>query len=202
MVVPARAGVDPQPAAPGAPRVRGPRASGGGPDAVRWRREYARWSPRERGWTLRSAGQWDAQAVVPARAGVDPARSGCTATCTGGPRASGGGPPAVSYPAASSRWSPRERGWTASPTSTPCPEAVVPARAGVDLARAPPDDPSTCGPRASGGGPCYLIHRETGAMWSPRERGWTAPRLRGPVPDRVVPARAGVDLLSMSASVA
>src|SRR5690606_15125054 len=72
---------------------------------------------------------------------------------------------------------------------------VVPARAGVDPRRTGRPDRSTRGPRASGGGP--LVHRPDPSSqgWSPRERGWTSSRDTDVANGRVVPARAGVDLI-------
>src|SRR5690606_41121260 len=111
------------------------------------------WSPRERGWTLRADGQWDAQAVVPARAGVDRRENPGPSAPRCGPRASGGGPANLRKIQNNAVWSPRERGWTPATEQRDEEQGVVPARAGVDPDRRRSGRWRARGPRASGGGP-------------------------------------------------
>ena len=70
---------------------------------------------------------------------------------------------------------------------------VVPARAGVDLARFLISRSSARGPRASGGGPFANGRVQQMIVWSPRERGWTDFERTYSYSGNVVPARAGVD---------
>src|SRR5690606_10435107 len=108
-----------------------------GPPRSRQIRRASRWSPRERGWTGGGRVLRHVTAVVPARAGVDLSHEAPRRADVGGPRASGGGPRRCRRAAPRPPWSPRERGWTRGIGELPQGGDVVPARAGVDPARAP-----------------------------------------------------------------
>ncbi len=112
-VVPAQAGVDRPGSRPRSCRWRGPRAGGGGPNAVMSSSPIQEWSPRRRGWTVPHPARVHGWTVVPAQAGVDRSSARASARPAGGPRAGGGGPFLPPPPGGVGGWSPRRRGWTA-----------------------------------------------------------------------------------------
>ncbi len=151
VVVPARAGVVPPPSPSSTSSSCGPRACGGGPNAVVAAGTGPQWSPRVRGWSQRGRRCRHRPSVVPARAGVVPSRTCSRPTRTCGPRACGGGPATGSSRTPSASWSPRVRGWSRRRrTRRPTPP-VVPA---------------------CGGGPLTAVLTPLPPPWSPRLRGW------------------------------
>jgi len=171
-VVPARAGVGRRTNSRIVAPTCGPRASGGGPRCRPPEPVICSWSPRERGWAEQKVVNARIDAVVPARAGVGPPPPATRSPPIGGPRASGGGPGLSRSSSNLHGWSPRERGWAAVRGEPERAVRVVPARAGVGRPRPTPIRGSTCGPRASGGGPAVEMLERKRGQWSPRERGW------------------------------
>ena len=191
-VVPARAGVIRGDGMPAMDVPGRPRASGGHPSAETSHVAVMLSSPRERGSSPIDCCSMPVPHVVPARAGVIP-RATCAAwlTCCR-PRASGGHPRPASRRAPEQASSPRERGSSAVRARGLPDRRVVPARAGVILARTPHDSRSPCRPRASGGHPWTPLTTRVAAGSSPRERGSSSWSPTPTFPTVVVPARAGV----------
>ncbi len=170
----------------------GLRASGGGPLVFEEGAAFLEWSPRERRWSACARDCHPPPQVVSARAEVVRDSMPATAAHECGLRASGGGPPIRRALRPTSRWSPRERRWSALRHRQGHRPEVVSARAevvrGVRRAAWPP-----CGGlRASGGSP--PAHRTHGGpmRWSPRERRWSVPGIPGLQEGWVVSARAEV----------
>ena len=156
------------------PAPRAPRASGDGPHHCGHFCVVQLCSPRERGWSGCLRLRRLLCRVLPARAGmVRPCwlpRS-CTSRaprasgdgpgyeggpgCGGGcaPRASGDGPPLINAFVLTQMCSPRERGWSRRADSVADHVAVLPARAGMVLARTSGIRSKEGAPRASGDGP-------------------------------------------------
>ncbi len=191
-VVPARAGVFRPWRAPCTAPRGGPRASGGVPYPAGSRSATARWSPRERGCSALHRRGRIVEAVVPARAGVFRWRSACRRPRRSGPRASGGVPAQGAAGGLLLGWSPRERGCSGAPMPELSTARVVPARAGVFRATSRAPIRASRGPRASGGVPMREPSWDDAEVWSPRERGCSAPDRPESPPCTVVPARAGV----------
>ncbi len=73
---------------------------------------------------------------------------------------------------------------------------MLPARAGMAPASAGTGAPSARAPRASGDGPAVTAASRYGCQCSPRERGWPLTEQLGLPVDLVLPARAGMALVS------
>ena len=172
IVVPADAGVVPA-ATRGPSRLRGrPRGRGGGPPVTGCTKVSPGSSPRTRGWSLRST-----------RTGRCPRSR---------PRGRGGGPAAKGIPDAARRSSPRTRGWSPPLDDGPVQPDVVPADAGVVPSSARRRRSGPGRPRGRGGGPRRGETMTAKVLSSPRTRGWSSARARGPARRAVVPADAGV----------
>ncbi len=72
VVVPAHAGVVPTRNSVSVTTACGPRARGGGPDALGLEVPKSEWSPRTRGWSVEWMADKARETVVPAHAGVVP----------------------------------------------------------------------------------------------------------------------------------
>jgi len=192
-VCPARAGIDLSSLFGALTRPGLPRASGDRPQPRESPLVIVMSAPRERGSTLAHREGGRAEPVCPARAGIDRSCGGCGDGPEGLPRASGDRPwdKVDNYDRMPS--APRERGSTRLGRRRGPQGDVCPARAGIDPAGSCSNPGRTRLPRASGDRP-----REDGRdvyveESAPRERGST-PRPRDPRrPDRVCPARAGID---------
>ena len=195
-VSPARAGMDhgPRPASGGSSGF--PRTRGDGPAGPVHIYSGDGFPPHARGWTCRPCPHLQPRWVSPARAGMDlpalPALSTSTAAM-GFPRTRGDGPAGPVHIYSGDGFPPHARGWTVVTRARQAIERVSPARAGMDRR-----DPGAAGhragfPRTRGDGPCRLRSPTPRGPFPPHARGWTlTPR---PVlgPDRVSPARAGMD---------
>ena len=89
-------------------------------------------------------------------------------------------------------FSPRERGWSDLDHVPRRNALVLPARAGVVRVSLYIRLGRLGSPRASGGGPSTTAMFLAFALFSPRERGWSAARTAARPPTPVLPARAGV----------
>ena len=129
-------------------------------------------SPRLRGWSLLDAEDRDARTVVPAPAGVVHGHFS---------------------PRLPARWSsPRLRGWSPVGDDTAGGGQVVPAPAGVVPLGLGGVVLAERRPRACGGGPTRVTPMSRSSSSSPRLRGWSLHHHRLGLPQRVVPAPAGV----------
>ncbi len=198
-VVPARAGVILDSVSHRYRRPRRPRASRGHPPVAPPTISSVTSSPRERGSSSRRIRVAGWRPVVPARAGVIPSTARRTASRPCRPRASGGHPGTAGCRSSRHRSSPRERGSSyVSGGHGPFP-GVVPARAGVIPAGRSTVTGTSSRPRASGGHPRYGSASADVDMSSPRERGSSGLTRTQGARWGVVPARAGVILISCAA---
>ncbi len=191
-VVPARAGLFPEPIQPDRQRCSGPRACGAVPVShAKWAL-FDWWSPRVRGCSRVHVQQPVGGLVVPARAGLFPGQRVLRGSGVRGPRACGAVPQNVQSAVVGSAWSPRVRG--CSPIGLRVDQAlvVVPARAGLFPTAPRRCQPPERGPRACGAVPGQAGAGELSGWWSPRVRGCSRYIARAREADGVVPARAGL----------
>ncbi len=199
-VGPAPAGVVRRTPSPSCSPGGRPRASGGGSTRPAAVRPVGGSAPRQRGWFAPRPARRDVVPVGPAPAGVVPAPP-CTARRRARrPRASGGGSASEHRARLDRPSAPRQRGWFAWTMGVHGLGLVGPAPAGVVLQNLSHRHPSTCRPRASGGGSfgaqAYLQVMSS----APRQRGWFVPHVRFDVHPNVGPAPAGVVPRSASGS--
>ncbi len=135
-MLPAPAGVVPEPARQLDRARRAPRACGGGPTVRLAMLSAPVCSPRLRGWSFWRQHGCQAAAVLPAPAGVVPPRRPASASRRSAPRACGGGPAPGAVRPARGMCSPRLRGWSPDwPSSSrscrvlPAPARMVPTPA-------------------------------------------------------------------------
>ena len=116
----------------GEPVHRGaPRACGDGPRTAVTLAAQDGCSPRLRGWSHADRGRSDQQLVLPAPAGMVPRPLPGNSDSTSAPRACGDGPSGPSRRRASSRCSPRPRGWSRLHVDVRRQGPVLPAPAGM-----------------------------------------------------------------------
>ncbi len=130
--------------------------------------------------------------VFPARAGMFPELWRLRRVCVRFPRASGDVPVSGLSLAMMPRFSPRERGCSASRGTTVKPRRVFPARAGMFPSNCPLAPTVARFPRASGDVPISgrtLVHTH---RFSPRERGCSLRHRIQRATNSVFPARAGM----------
>ncbi|CCH29285.1 hypothetical protein BN6_19655 [Saccharothrix espanaensis DSM 44229] len=191
-VFPARAGVvrrhHPHPDPTGSL----PRASGGGPRSHRPWRTSLRSSPRERGWSRAQYPSYAYQRVFPARAGVVPPPAPAGSPATGLPCASGGGPVGRELWLHHSMSSPRERGWSSSPSCATSPRKSSPRERGWSLPAVQRLGWRRVFPARAGVVPRTRSRGSPTPTSSPRERGWSCRGGGGSIWAAVFPARAGV----------
>ncbi len=192
-VSPARAGIDPCGSSRVACHCRFPRARGDRPIDGEIGRVHKEFPPRARGSTPHGPILQVGRAVSPARAGID-RRPGPTAACRGSfPRARGDRPHSRAFSAQVPWFPPRARGSTAAIISPRRRMVVSPARAGIDPGRHGEEVPRRRFPRARGDRPSDGPRRRPAGRFPPRARGSTAGSREPALPDRVSPARAGID---------
>ncbi len=171
-VVPAQAGLVPEPGSRLRPRPGRPRAGGVGPPGLFGSTIEVESSPRRRGWS---------PGLI--RIALSPESR---------PRAGGVGP-TWDEPALVPPWSsPRRRGWSRAVPAAAIPADVVPAQAGLVHHRSTSGTRSLCRPRAGGVGPTARQRLWTKSGSSPRRRGWSAGQPQGSLNVSVVPAQAGL----------
>ncbi len=127
-----------------------------------------------------------------------PSASGCSWRRV--PRASGDGPETRPVEASAVWCSPRERGWSGRRARRALIHPVFPARAGMVRRRRRRRRRTRGVPRASGDGPSCRSSWSPCRLCSPRERGWSAHRMRRAGARCVFPARAGMVLRTCSLS--
>ena len=197
---PARAGMDP-PRSPAILRPVGfPRTRGDGPACIRRFRLHQRLPPHARGWTAGDLLQQGKRRASPARAGMDPSRSASSGCRCSFPRTRGDGPHIYYAHMADITFPPHARGWTHPHQQHRGPAHVSPARAGMDPWCGPPTSTCSSFPRTRGDGPTWDSRTATPTAFPPHARGWTRQVDDAGLPDRVSPARAGMDLLSRSSA--
>ena len=196
-VVPAHAGVIPgrRPKAwtrPGRPRTRG----GHPREAAVYQPEDGS-SPHTRGSSRRRGAGAEACRVVPAHAGVIPTRAPATRLSSRRPRTRGGHPALTIGVDWMERSSPHTRGSSRVGLDAGRCLDVVPAHAGVIRRASTSSGRASSRPRTRGG------HPHTRAL--PKRQGWSSPHTRGsshgysghPAAQVVVPAHAGVILMTV-----
>ncbi len=170
-----------------------PRARGDRPGPTAKRKDAALASPRTRGSTRASRCTRAARRGFPAHAGIDRGRLRRARGAHRLPRARGDRPMTGERLATQARASPRTRGSTAEFPRAPRTRAGFPAHAGIDLQRKLGSGEGARLPRARGDRPLYVTEDRPGDKASPRTRGSTLPRDRGPEVDPGFPAHAGID---------
>ena len=192
-VSPARAGMDPRDSIRLSAGLSFPRTRGDGPSPPPRKRASDGFPPHARGWTQRRDLVRGFVAVSPARAGMDRSRISLELDWKRFPRTRGDGPSRTDFVPKAVRFPPHARGWTLMVNGPFNVWVVSPARAGMDRLRKATGDRDSRFPRTRGDGPCRLRSPTPRGPFPPHARGWTlTPR---PVlgPDRVSPARAGMD---------
>ena len=199
---PARAGMDPPPAARRTAATWIPRTRGDGPAEIYGETVAEVDSPHARGWT-RIAGPG---AGFPARAGMDPVSTAPGDSPSRIPRTRGDGPLVELRGRVETSDSPHARGWTrAAPPGVRAGNGF-PARAGMDPLPGGPREGLGGIPRTRGDGPADGSNAKFSPEDSPHARGWTGPRRHGGGGrrwtlgggrrvhhDHGFPARAGMD---------
>ena len=131
VVLPAHAGMVPDPGRVTVFLNSAPRARGDGPCPRRWRARSPRCSPRTRGWSPRRDPDRQLPAVLPAHAGMVPRWRPRRSRHRGAPRARGDGPRLAALASGRVACSPRTRGWSHRPPPRSQQRQVLPAHAGM-----------------------------------------------------------------------
>ena len=197
LVSPARAGMDPRQARP-APRSHCfPRTRGDGPDDQVTTLVQEMFPPHARGWTRPIPRIVQIERVSPARAGMDRCGAFRCRSSDGFPRTRGDGPPQESTGTIVDGFPPHARGWTRGGLRRRQGVEVSPARAGMDRGCTTPTTTRRRFPRTRGDGPVTPRRTAEQRMFPPHARGWTFPSASHPYRERVSPARAGMDPLTL-----
>ena len=193
-VLPASAGMVPEPAAATSSPPRAPRQRGDGPKQVRDELLPVGCSPPARGWSGPRSEPRGSRCVLPASAGMVPSSRRSTSAGCGAPRQRGDGPCVSALPVLEETGSPPARGWSHRAAAPAQRGRVLPASAGMVPSRIRSTLSSVGAPRQRGDGPTWstawtyahsVLPASAGMVPSSVERGVEgsrAPRQRGDGP--------------------
>ncbi len=198
ILLPAPAGMVPEPSGKTAPSTSAPRARGDGPVGGMPGEVAVDCSPRPRGWSLIAVLRVRAEDLLPAPAGMVPPSAALVCGRSTAPRARGDGPDSTGAPDPQQPCSPRPRGWSLSSAKRRPGLRLLPAPAGM----VPRCHSIWCcpvaAPRARGDGPRSDWTGRDTTSCSPRPRGWSPCPTARARRRALLPAPAGMVLCNLA----
>ncbi len=171
-LLPAPAGMVPDPGPARRPAVPAPRTRGDGPSPSCGGSRASGCSPHPRGWSLRDRQPRRLRRLLPAPAGMVPPTGTGASRGTPAPRTRGDGPERLAAAVGQPLCSPHPRGWSLHQPGRFRRHRLLPAPAGM-VPRTAARRPSTrSAPRTRGDGPSSAASATPATNCSPHPRGW------------------------------